>query len=185
MEPIFTSLITQLKNPWQYICVGVVWSGILYFNIDKQYLVPFIIVAFGLAYLFEKILNKIVIPICLKIKNFCIAMRLLYVLKHCSPEEKEFLYSRVYQNGNELQIDINHDNYFYKQKKDAYEYEFYLYKKDFNTKEKVIKFLRQLENKKIITNFGNQSMVIPVFVWNVLVKNADKIFKNLKGDKEN
>ena len=36
MEAILTSLISQLKNPWQYICVGLIWSSILYFGIDKQ-----------------------------------------------------------------------------------------------------------------------------------------------------
>jgi hypothetical protein len=37
-----------------------------------------------------------------------------------------------------------------------------------------------LENKKIIKNFGNQDMTIPVPVWNVLVKHADEIFKDFK-----
>ena len=105
---------------------------------------------------------------------------ILKTLKNCTPEEKDFLYNRVYENGNELQIDMNSDAYFYKTDATTYEDKLHLYKKEFNTKEKVIKFLRQLENKKIIKNFGNQSMTIPPFVWNVLVKHADEIFKNFK-----
>ena len=108
---------------------------------------------------------------------------LLRRIKNCTPEEKDFLYNRVYKNGNELKIDINSDSYFYKKKSiskfgGGFTYE--LYKPHFDTPEKIIKFLRKLENKQIIKNFGNQSMTIPPLVWNVLIKNADKIFEEKK-----
>lgn len=110
---------------------------------------------------------------------------ILKTLKNCTAEEKAFLYNRVYENGNELQIDMGRDKYFYKLDGNALGCKFYLYKKQFDTKEKVIRFLRQLENKKIIKNFGNQDMTILVPVWNVLVKHADEIFKDFNNDTEN
>ena len=107
---------------------------------------------------------------------------LLKTLKNCTPEEKDFLHNRVYENGNELRIDMYSDSYFYKRDENSFGYRVYLYKEKFNTKEKVGLFLRQLENKKIIKNFGNQDMIIPVPVWNVLVKHADEIFAEKKED---
>ena len=105
----------------------------------------------------------------------------LKTLKNCSSEEKDFLYNRVYENNNELQIDMDRDTYFYEKKLisrygGGFTYE--LYKGNFDDKEKVIKFLRCLENKGIIKNYGNQSMTIPLQVWNILVKYADEIFKD-------
>ena len=182
METILTSLITQLKNPWQYICVGVVWSGILYFGIDKQYLIPVVIASLGFAYLLEQITTKIVLVIFRKAKDYFVAKKILGTLKNCTSEEKAFLHNRVYENGNETQIDMNDDGYFYKREEVGFGYKLCLYKRNFGTKEKVIKFLRCLEKKQIIKNFGNQSMIIPVPVWNVLVKNADEIFKDFKKD---
>ena len=103
---------------------------------------------------------------------------LLHTIKNCSSEEKDFLYNRVYENGNELQIDMNSDAYFYKQDERTTTYHLVCYKRVFDTKSKVIKFLRQLEKKKVIENSGNQHMVIPQQVWNILTKNSNKIFKN-------
>lgn len=104
-------------------------------------------------------------------------LTLLRTLKNCTPEEKDFLYNRVYKNNNELQIDMRNDKYFYAADENPFSCKYWLYKEKFNTKEKVIKFLRQLENKKIIKNYGNQTMIIPLQVWNILIKNADEIFK--------
>lgn len=116
------------------------------------------------------------------IKNLYI----LYILKNCTSQEKDFLYNRVYENDNELSIEMNYDGYFYKKKRvsqfsGSFTYE--LYKKQFNTKEKVIKFLRQLENKKIIQYHGNKSMIIPISVWTILVKYASEIFGAKKNGK--
>ncbi len=105
---------------------------------------------------------------------------ILKTLINCSNEEKDFLYNRVYENGNERQIDMNHDKYFYKDVcniGDIWDTNRELYKNRFNTKEKTMKFIRQLENKGIIKNYGNQSMTIPLQVWNILIKYADEIFK--------
>ena len=145
MEAILTPLISQLKNPWQYICVGLIWSSILYFGIDKQYLIPFIIASLGIAYLIEQIYTKIIRTIFQKIKNYFVSKKILKTLKNCSSEEKDFLYNRVYENNNELQIDMDRDTYFYEKKLisrygGGFTYE--LYKGNFDDKEKVIKFLR-------------------------------------------
>ena len=81
---------------------------------------------------------------------------------------------------------MNRDDYFYLYECDGYgETTYSLYKEYFDTKEKVIKFLRQLENKQIIRNYGNQSMIISSLVWDILIKHADEIFtKDTKDDAE-
>jgi len=128
----------------------------------------------------------ILLSLCLidKVFSFVYGKILLSRIKKATRQEKDFLYNRVYNNGNELMIDMNRDSYFYKEsEKWCVDKEFY--KKSFNTKEKVIKFLRGLENKEIIKNYGNQSMIIPLQVWNILIKNADEIFKDYDNEKEN
>ena len=49
MDAILTSIISQLKNPWQYICVGVAWGYIIYFDINREYLAPATLCAMGVA----------------------------------------------------------------------------------------------------------------------------------------
>ena len=132
METILTSLITQLKNPWQYICVGLIWSALLYFNLEKQYLIPFILISLGLAYLLEKIITSLIIPPFLSIKRYFSNKKLLKTLKNCSDDEKDFLYNRVYENGNELQISINSDRYFYQNIPYSFWYNHVLVTKIFN-----------------------------------------------------
>ena len=87
METILASLITQLKNPWQYICVGLVWSGVLYFDIDKQYLYPAILCSLGLAYIIQTLFDKIFYWIKMKKKHESILFNLL----HMNEEEKKFI----------------------------------------------------------------------------------------------
>ena len=120
----------------------------------------------------------ILLSLCLidKVFSFFYGKILLSRIKKATRQEKDFLYNRVYNNGNELKIDMNEDPYFYKYGTLNNHFGWVLYKEQFNSKEKVIKFLRRLENKGIIKNFGNQSMIIPFHVWNILIKNADKIF---------
>jgi len=129
----------------------------------------------------------ILLSLCLidKVFSFVYGKILLSRIKKTTRQEKDFLYNRVYNNGNELRIDMNDDPYFYKRGSIDDSYEIKLHKKNFNTKEKVIKFLRGLENKGIIKNYGNQSMIIPLQVWNILIKNADEIFKDYDNEKEN
>ena len=126
----------------------------------------------------------ILLSLCLidKVFSFFYGKILLSRIKNATRQEKDFLYNRVYNNGNELRIDMNDDPYFYKHVTTNDYWGWMPYKKDFNTKEKITKFLRLLENKGIIKNFGNQSMTIPLQVWNILVKYADEIFKDY--DKE-
>ena len=59
-------------------------------------------------------------------------------------------------------------------------YEFY--KSEFQSKEQTLQFLRLLENKKIIKNYGNKTMSIPRDIWKVMIKNRDEIFKSLNSE---
>ena len=59
-------------------------------------------------------------------------------------------------------------------------YEFY--KSEFQSKEQTLQFLRLLENKKIIKNYGNKTMIIPRDIWKVMIKNRDEIFKSLNSE---
>ena len=144
--------------------------GSLKISFDFMFFVALVGAVVSTVILIGKILNIFFS----KIRGFA----LLHTLKNCTLEEKDFLYNRVYKNNNELQIDMCYDKYFYAVDENSFNCKYWLYKENFNTKEKVIKFLRLLENKGIIKNYGNQSMIIPLQVWNILIKNADEIFKD-------
>lgn len=125
-------------------------------------------------FMFFVVLVVFIISIVLLVWKMVYYFYIIHILKTCTQIEKEFLYNRVYDNGNNLKINIKSDSYFYIREN----YQWCLYKKDFETKNAVIKFLRQLENKNIIKRLDDTTMIIPEFVWNVLIKKADKIFEN-------
>lgn len=116
--------------------------------------------------------------VCVVVFSWINGLLLLHTIKNCSSEEKDFLYNRVYENGNELQISINSDRYFYQIDEQSSTHNLLFYKGRFDSKFKIMLFLRQLEKKKIIKNFGNQHMIIPERVWDILIKNANEIFKD-------
>ncbi len=102
--------------------------------------------------------------------------QILKTLKNCTQQEKEFLYNRIFENDNDLIIDLQTDSYFY----ERIGYKLLPSRRDFLTKEKILIFLRKLENKGILKSYGNQTMIIPQQVWDILVKNSDEIFKGFK-----
>ena len=176
---LITSLITQIKNPFQYIIVGGIGIIMIYFKIDKQYFVYVIIFSMGVAYVLEKLWKMIKVKLSC-IYNYFKRKQILKILLNLTRQEKQFLYNRIYENANELQIDMRGDSYFYEQDKNTNVYKLVLYKKEFNTTGKVGIFLRNLEKKAILENAGNQTMRIPKIVWDVLIKNSDDIFISLK-----
>ena len=101
---------------------------------------------------------------------------LLNRLKKCTAQEKRFLYNRIFENGNDRSIDLQTEGYFY----ERIGYKILPSRRDFHTKEKILIFLRKLENKGILQSRGNQTMIIPQQVWDILVKNSVEIFKGLK-----
>lgn len=106
---------------------------------------------------------------------------ILKELKKCTLPEKNFLYNRIFENDNELTLDLQTDSYFYEKEYDVFgNLKYRLYKQEFPTKEKVLIFLRKLENKGILKNGGNQTMIIPQQIWDILVQNSDEIFIELK-----
>ena len=135
------------------------------------------LIALGVGYLVPSIFN-LGRKAFVKFYYFILSKRMLKILIKCTVQEKKFLYYRVYENGNELGISMYNEPYFYKENRDEKgKFKgFSLYKKEFNTKEKVGMFLRELEKKGILRNGGNQSMTMPLWVWNVLVRNANKCF---------
>lgn len=179
-----SALVSQLKNPWQYICIGVVWTLMLKYSLDDKYLVPSVLVSLGTGYLVPNVLNLIKRTI-IKFHFYILSRKMLKILIDCTAQEKNFLINRVYENGNELGISMHNEPYFYKESRDDKgNFEgFVLYKREFNTKEKVGIFLRGLEKKGILKNGGNQSMIMPLWVWNVLIKNADKCLERFNGKK--
>ena len=88
METILTSLITQLKNPWQYLCVGCVWSCIIYFDLNKEYLIPASLCAMGVAYIIRQIIKFIFD----KITLYRWKKQVLFNLLHMNPEEKSIIW---------------------------------------------------------------------------------------------
>lgn len=88
MENILASLISQIKNPWQYICVGAVWIYITYFDINKEYLVSVSLCAMGGAYIINNIIKFIFDKIILhKWKK-----QILFNLLHMNSEEKSVIW---------------------------------------------------------------------------------------------
>lgn len=104
---------------------------------------------------------------------------LLNRLKKCTAQEKRFLYNRIFEKDNTRSIDFKEDSYFYQ----YVGYNNWVpYRDDLLTKEKVLIFLRKLENKKILQSDGRQTMNIPQQVWDILIKNSDEIFRGLNED---
>lgn len=102
---------------------------------------------------------------------------ILKTLKDCTQQEKEFLYNRIFENNNGRDIDFRYDSYFYKHVGyDTTE----PYRCDLLTKEKILIFLRKLENKGILQSDSRHTMIIPQQVWDILVKYSDEIFKRQK-----
>ena len=88
MENIITSLISQIKNPWQYICIGFVWIGILYLNIEEKYTIPAILITIGAATFIQKIVNCVLEFIYEK----RIEKEILFNLIHMNDIERSFVY---------------------------------------------------------------------------------------------
>ena len=152
METILTSLITQLKNPWQYICVGAVWSGVLYFGIDKQYLYSAILCSLGLAYIIQTIFDKIFYWIKLKKKNETILFNLL----HMNEEEKDFIGYCFSKNIQTYSVSILYQN-----------------STIWNTLPQKGIALRPSG----FTKYDSLPLSIPENVWKLIEKHADEIFK--------
>lgn len=88
MDAILTSIISQLKNPWQYICVGVAWGYIIYFDINREYLAPATLCAMGVAYIIRQIIKFIFD----KITLYKWKKQVLFNLLHMNPEEKSIIW---------------------------------------------------------------------------------------------
>ena len=100
METILTSLITQIKNPWQYICVGLVWCGVLYFGMDKQYLLPCIIASLGFAFVFKEVSSYFLVL--LKMQRY--KKNILFYLTHLNSDEKQVLSKCFFSNIQTISI---------------------------------------------------------------------------------
>lgn len=88
MENIITSLISQIKNPWQYICIGFVWCAILYLNIEEKYTIPAILITIGIAAFIQKIVNYALDFI----DDKQIEKEILFNLMHMNNMERSFVY---------------------------------------------------------------------------------------------
>ena len=88
MENIITSLISQIKNPWQYICIGFVWCSILYLNIEEKYTIPAILITIGIAAFIKKIVNYVLDFI----GDKQIEKEILFNLMHMNNMERSFVY---------------------------------------------------------------------------------------------
>lgn len=90
---VITAFISQIKNPFQYICVGVAWIIIEYYNLEK-YLGAAIMVAIGLAAIVQWI-----IKVLLKYIKYKIAAKyVLESLHNLSPQEQELLFEAYVTN---------------------------------------------------------------------------------------
>ncbi len=56
---LYTYLLSQLKNFWQYICIGVTLLFFNYYQIDNKYLIGCIFISLGAAIILGKLTNVI------------------------------------------------------------------------------------------------------------------------------
>lgn len=106
METIFASLITQFKNPWQYICVAAIWAGFLYFAIDTKYLYPAILCSLSIAYILQTIMNECITWFKIKKLNKSILFNLL----HMNEDEKKFIGYCFFNNIQTCSLSMLHQN---------------------------------------------------------------------------
>lgn len=105
MENLLTSLFSQIKNPWQYICVGGAVGGIIYFNINREYIVPASMCAIGGAY----IINNIIKFIYDKITLHQWKKQILFNLLHMNVEEKDVIWNCFSHNTQTTNINGLYD----------------------------------------------------------------------------
>lgn len=56
---LFTSLLSQLKNPWQYIAFGLTWILVLKLDINIKYLLPLLLISVGFSSLIPYMIKKV------------------------------------------------------------------------------------------------------------------------------
>lgn len=59
MIELYTALISQLRNLWQYICIGVTLLFFNYYQLDNKYMIGCIFISLSAAKALENITNKI------------------------------------------------------------------------------------------------------------------------------
>ena len=59
MIELYTALISQLRNLWQYICIGVTLLFFNYYQLDNKYMIGCIFISLTVAKALENITNKI------------------------------------------------------------------------------------------------------------------------------
>lgn len=59
MIELYTALISQARNRWQYICIGITLVMFNYYQIDSKYLIGCIFISLGIATIIENITHKI------------------------------------------------------------------------------------------------------------------------------
>lgn len=154
METIFTSLISQIKNPWQYVFIGIFWSCIIYFNINREYTMPIIVWCMGVAYIFDLIIKYIKG----KIDSHKYNKIILFNLLHMNEEEKTFI---KYCLCNNIQtLAINGITYL-----------------------SLCSSLNQkmIAHSPIgVSSLDDIPLTIPSNVWNIICKNKYKIFPEMK-----
>jgi hypothetical protein len=94
MVNIITALFSQLKNPWQYICIAVAWIAFLYYEIDYKYIIPTLIGTIGVASVLQHI-YKIIMR---RINKSKTEKHVLNHLRNLSPQEQSILYEALVTN---------------------------------------------------------------------------------------
>ncbi len=101
METILTSLVAQLKNPLQYICVGIVWFFLLYLDSNTHYIFPLILLSIGTAYILEKLFGWIKE----KYKKHRYKKQILFTLSYLNNFERDFIIKCIKSNSQTVLVD--------------------------------------------------------------------------------
>lgn len=146
-------LISQLKNPWQYVCIGTGFACVLYFKIDNQWLFSIFPLAMALAYFCKKVTDFI----CLKKEIRKRRKKILFNLLHLNDIEREILAKAFFSGEQTMKFNALEDLELF----GAWNS---LSQKGVGVKHTGVSLIASL------------TLTIPQYVWEIIEENQNEIF---------
>ena len=112
IKDIGPDVIRQIKNPWQYIVLGVAGLILIKFNLKESYTYPCLMIAFGIGCFIPNILTKIKIYLNKTLSYLFKKKRVTSNLKKLNYTDIKTLISYLERSNGE--IIVNENKYKYK-----------------------------------------------------------------------
>lgn len=103
MTDFLTPLISQIKNPWQYLFVGCTWFYVIYNKINDKYLFSVFFISMGAAWIWKSIIDWILD----KIKQHKLKKELEFSLMNLNSYERDILKELFKKHNQSCDLDIN------------------------------------------------------------------------------